>query len=456
MGDAARPARTARGARRIPRRARAVSAPRGTIVICAGVRARRRTAGPRVLAARRGPIAVEAYGLFIFRDAIAAHRRGAPCRSDSTTTAPGRRTRRHRHPAALLTPAHYNPARRAAAPGPAHRGRRLGPAHRRLRPRGRLRRRVPLRPPARRRGAGPRPRAGRLPRLGQQEPVPGAAAGLDGAARRPRRTGARRGGRAAVLRRRHRPADHGGLHHQRQYDRHIRRMRLRYRRRRDTWSAGCRVRRRHPRHVGQASTCCSPCPTAPNTRCCAGPARRASAVRPARCGIRWPGPTCPSRTASSSASAPPPTTRSPPRWTRCAASSPRRCGRSHPVSCPGGRAPDAARPEPGHPGVAVHRHRRTCRRSSTSGSTSRCWRLGLHVNVAKTISFIAGTTTAYLINRRWTFQAPPSTARFIAVCALYATTFVAQVGINYPSTRLWDDKPGGCRWRSSSPRAPRR
>ena len=25
---------------------------------------------------------------------------------------------------------------------------------------------------------------------------------------------------------------------------------------------------------------------------------------------------------------------------------------------------------------------------------------GLHVNVAKTISFIAGTTTAYLINRR--------------------------------------------------------
>ncbi|GAB3222624.1 GtrA family protein [Mycolicibacterium hippocampi] len=66
---------------------------------------------------------------------------------------------------------------------------------------------------------------------------------------------------------------------------------------------------------------------------------------------------------------------------------------------------------------------------------------GLHVNVAKTLSFIAGTTTAYLINRRWTFQAPPSTARFIAVVVLYAVTYAVQVGINYIFYMELDDKP---------------
>ena len=55
---------------------------------------------------------------------------------------------------------------------------------------------------------------------------------------------------------------------------------------------------------------------------------------------------------------------------------------------------------------------------------------GLPVYVAKSIGFVAGTTTAYLINRRWTFKAEPSRARFIAVVVLYAVTFVVQVGLN--------------------------
>ncbi len=56
-------------------------------------------------------------------------------------------------------------------------------------------------------------------------------------------------------------------------------------------------------------------------------------------------------------------------------------------------------------------------------------RLGLDHTTAKAISFVAGTTTAYLINRRWTFQAEGSSRAFAAVVGLYATTFVLQVGL---------------------------
>ena len=64
---------------------------------------------------------------------------------------------------------------------------------------------------------------------------------------------------------------------------------------------------------------------------------------------------------------------------------------------------------------------------------------GVQLDVAKTIGWIAGTTTAYLLNRRWTFQAPPSTARLAAVWALYLTTFVVQVGINHVAVAALDE-----------------
>ncbi|MGZ4520337.1 MAG: GtrA family protein [Mycobacteriaceae bacterium] len=55
---------------------------------------------------------------------------------------------------------------------------------------------------------------------------------------------------------------------------------------------------------------------------------------------------------------------------------------------------------------------------------------GVYIHLAKAISFVLGTTTAYLLNRRWTFQAAGGGKQFASVFGLYALTFVVQLGVN--------------------------
>jgi putative flippase GtrA len=56
---------------------------------------------------------------------------------------------------------------------------------------------------------------------------------------------------------------------------------------------------------------------------------------------------------------------------------------------------------------------------------------GTWVHAAKAISFILGTTTAYLLNRRFTFSASEGgRARFAGFLLLYGTTFAINIGMN--------------------------
>lgn len=55
--------------------------------------------------------------------------------------------------------------------------------------------------------------------------------------------------------------------------------------------------------------------------------------------------------------------------------------------------------------------------------------VGMGVRPCQALSFVAGTLTAYALNRRWTFQAEPSRARFVATMGLYALMFGVQWGL---------------------------
>ncbi|MGV0335706.1 GtrA family protein [Corynebacterium kroppenstedtii] len=55
--------------------------------------------------------------------------------------------------------------------------------------------------------------------------------------------------------------------------------------------------------------------------------------------------------------------------------------------------------------------------------------LGQSYPLAKAIGFIFGTITAYVINRRWTFEAEASAKKFLQTMSLYALMFAVQWGL---------------------------
>jgi putative flippase GtrA len=56
--------------------------------------------------------------------------------------------------------------------------------------------------------------------------------------------------------------------------------------------------------------------------------------------------------------------------------------------------------------------------------------LGVWAPLAKGVSFICGTTTAYLLNRRYTFASSAGgTGRFLGFVVLYGSTFAVNVGV---------------------------
>ncbi|HKN99356.1 MAG TPA: GtrA family protein [Pseudonocardiaceae bacterium] len=68
------------------------------------------------------------------------------------------------------------------------------------------------------------------------------------------------------------------------------------------------------------------------------------------------------------------------------------------------------------------------------------YQLFLHVgtwaDVAKAISFVCGTITAYALNRRWTFGSAGGAAPATRFALLYTVTFFVNVGVNAAGLRL--------------------
>jgi putative flippase GtrA len=68
--------------------------------------------------------------------------------------------------------------------------------------------------------------------------------------------------------------------------------------------------------------------------------------------------------------------------------------------------------------------------------------LGAPTYVARAISFVVGTTTAYALNRRWAFKVEGGARRATGFAILYGTTFFLIIGVNALALRLLDAGAG--------------
>ena len=74
---------------------------------------------------------------------------------------------------------------------------------------------------------------------------------------------------------------------------------------------------------------------------------------------------------------------------------------------------------------------------------------GLSYPVAKAISFVFGTLTAYALNRRYTFRAEPSWRKFAVTMTVYGVMFVVQWGLATLITKVLLDQELSLWWAST-------
>ena len=56
--------------------------------------------------------------------------------------------------------------------------------------------------------------------------------------------------------------------------------------------------------------------------------------------------------------------------------------------------------------------------------------VGLETTAARALSFVCGTATAYVLNRRWAFRGEGGARRATGFALLYGTTFFVILGVN--------------------------